>query len=251
MLSVFTANHVPLVHPGDRLAPMILDSLSDEDFLLENGDIVVVAQKIVSLSENRQVLLEDVIVSPDAVELAVETGKDPRIVEIILQESDSIIRKKPGLIIARHWLGLVGANAGIDQSNIDHSRGESALLLPEDPDTSAKLLCNELQDICGKEIGVIISDSVNRPWRMGSIGIAIGSSAIQVLDDRIGSKDLFGRTLSHTIINRADAIAAAAVLMMGESAERKPFAVVRGSMSEQSTQCARDAVRPVAEDLFL
>jgi coenzyme F420-0:L-glutamate ligase/coenzyme F420-1:gamma-L-glutamate ligase len=172
-------------------------------------------------------------------------------VELILRESAAVIRKKPGVIIARHRLGWVGANAGVDQSNIDHSKGECALLLPEDPDESAKKLRKALMEATGKILGVIVSDSTNRPWRLGSIGTAIGSAGITVLGDHCGQPDLYGRELKATVTNQADAIAAAAVLVMGESTERVPVVVVRGLAARESGQTARDCVRPVAEDLFL
>jgi coenzyme F420-0:L-glutamate ligase/coenzyme F420-1:gamma-L-glutamate ligase len=200
--------------------------------------VVVVAQKIVSLAENRLVFLDDVKVSDAAAGLAAETDKDPRLVELILRESAAVIRKKPGVIIARHRLGWVGANAGVDQSNIDHSKGECALLLPE-------------MEATGKILGVIVSDSTNRPWRLGSIGTAIGSAGITVLGDHCGQPDLYGRELKATVTNQADAIAAAAVLVMGESTERVPVVVVRGLAARESGQTARDCVRPVADDLFL
>ncbi len=242
---------IPVVKSGDDLAPLIIDALPAANLSLQDGDIVVVAQKIVSLSEGRAVRLDDVDVSAAAEELAAQTDKDPRLVELILQESEEIVRSKPGVIIARHRLGLIGANAGIDQSNIDHADGDCALLLPEDPDRSAIGLKEALMKSTGRTLGVIISDSMNRPWRLGSIGTAIGSAGIDVLDDRRGESDLFGRELKVTMINRADGIAAAAVLVMGETAEFTPAALVRGLSAEGSTQVARDCVRPLAEDLFL
>ncbi len=240
-----------VVCAGDDLALLIGNALSGTNLSLQNGDVVVVAQKIVSLSEGRKVRLDDVDVSAAAVELAAETDKDPRLVELILQESSAIIRKKPGVIIARHRLGIVGANAGVDQSNIDHSNGQCALLLPKDPDRSARELRKALMHITGRRLGVVVSDSMNRPWRHGTIGTAIGSAGIEVLDDRRGQRDLYGRELTVTMSNRADAIAAAAVLVMGETTERVPVAIVRGLPSEESAQVARDCIRPVEEDLFL
>ena len=168
-----------------------------------------------------------------------------------MQESEEVVRSKPGVIITRHRLGLVGANAGIDQSNIEHEDGDCALLLPEQPDQSASLLRNALREKTGRNVGVIISDSMNRPWRLGTIGTAIGSAGIDVIDDRRGEPDLYGRDLQVTLSNRADAIAAAAVLIMGETSERTPAVIVRGLPAEDSTQVARDGVRPLAEDLFL
>ena len=250
-LSIQAVTGIPIVDAGADIASLIHAAISDTGVSMQNGDIVVVAQKIVSLAEDRLVRLDNVDVSAAAEELAGETEKDPRLVELILRESLDVIRKKPGVIIVRHRLGFVGANAGIDQSNIDHGNGESALLLPKDPDRSAQELRHVLMRASNCQIGVIISDSVNRPWRLGSVGTAIGSAGITVLDDRRGQADLFGREMQLTVTNRADAIAAAAVLVMGETAERTPVAIVRGFLAETSTQQVRHCIRPVAEDLFL
>ena len=249
-LTILPIENLPVVHPGDDLAALIGDALADADLLLQDGDVIVVAQKIVSLSEGRKVLLDDVDVSAAAVKLAAETDKDPRIVELILQESSDVVRKKTGVIIVRHRLGFVGANAGIDQSNIDHRNGECALLLPEDPDRSARILREQLMQVSNRKLAVIISDSMNRPWRLGTIGTAIGSAGIDVLDDRRGQRDLYGREMKVTMTNRADAIAAASVLVMGEMTESIPATVVRGLTVAESTQSAADCIRPVAEDLF-
>jgi len=242
---------LPVVMAGDDLVQLIFAALAAAKMSLQADDIVVIAQKIVSLSEGRTVELDGVEVSRAAQELAAQTDKDPRIVELILRESAEIIRHKPGVIIARHRLGLIGANAGIDQSNIDHADGECALLLPEDPDQSAKKLRAALMASSGSTVGVIISDSMSRPWRLGTIGTAIGSAGVNVLDDRRGESDLYGRELKVTMANRADAIAAAAVLIMGETTELTPVAIVRGLPAGDSTQVAHDCVRPLAEDLFL
>ena len=250
-LSIYSIVGIPVVNAGDDLAEIIDEVLSAGDFSLQDGDVVVIAQKIVSLAEGRRVRLDDVQVSTAAQELAAQTEKDPRLVELILQESEEVVRSKPGVIITRHRLGLVGANAGIDQSNIEHEGGDCALLLPEDPDQSAKSLRVALREKTGRNVGVVICDSMNRPWRLGTIGTAIGSAGIDVVDDRRGEPDLFGRELKVTMSNRADAIAAAAVLIMGETSERTPAVIVRGLSAEDSTQVARDGVRPLAEDLFL
>jgi coenzyme F420-0:L-glutamate ligase/coenzyme F420-1:gamma-L-glutamate ligase len=242
---------IPLVSSGDDLGSLLLDCLAELRLELVDGDILVVAQKIVSKSEGRLVQLDEVTPSPEAVALAAETDKDPRIVELILRESTAVIRKAPGVIIVRNRLGIIGANAGIDQSNIDHGAGECALLLPEDPDQSAARLRDSLQQHTGRSLGVIISDSMNRAWRLGTLGQAIGSSGVRVLDDRRGGRDLFGRELMVTIINRADSIAAAAVLVMGETAEQVPAALVRGFPPDDSRQVARQSLRPASEDLFL
>ncbi|MBJ89771.1 MAG: coenzyme F420-0:L-glutamate ligase [Woeseia sp.] len=250
-LSIHALVGIPIVNTGDDIASLISTAVSDPGMSLVDGDIVVVSQKIVSLAENRLVHLDSVKVSAKALKLANETDKDPRLVELILQESTAVIRAKPGVIIVRNRLGFVGANAGIDQSNIDHSGGESALLLPVDPDGTARKIRSFLMQDLGCNIGVIISDSTNRPWRLGSIGAAIGSAGITVIDDRRGDDDLYGRKMKITEINRADAIAAAAVLIMGETAEKTPVAIVHGFSAEDSGDGAKLSIRSIEEDLFL
>ena len=242
---------IPLVREGDDLAALLEGALARSDLSLQAGDVLVVAQKIVSKSEGRVVRLRDVQPTARAVELAERTDKDPRMVQLILDESIEVVRAVPGVLIVRHRLGIIGANAGIDQSNIDHQGGECALLLPVDPDCSAARLRDTLQEHTGKKLGIIISDSMNRPWRLGTMGQAIGSAGILVLDDRRGQQDLFGRELQVTMTNRADSIAAAALLVMGETTECVPAALVRGFPPEENQQAARDSIRPAVEDLFL
>jgi len=250
-LSIHPIGKLPLVQAGDDLGLLIGEALLKIGIEPRDGDVLVVAQKIISKSEGRLVRLGDVEPSPRAIKLAEETDKDPRLVELVLSESTAVVRTAPGVIIVRHRLGIVGANAGIDQSNIDHGQGECALLLPLDPDESALRLRRALEKTYGRRLGVIVSDSMNRPWRLGTIGYAIGSSGINVLDDRRGQGDLFGRELKVTMSNRADSIATAAMMVMGETAERIPAALVRGLPAEDSSQTARDCIRPEAEDLFL
>lgn len=242
---------IPMIHDGDRLEQVISDAMSQSDLGLIDGDVLVIAQKIVSKAEGCVVFLRDVQVSQAARDLAVETDKDPRLVELILRESTQVVRSAPGVLIVRHRLGIVCANAGIDQSNIEHKDGESALLLPENPDLSARKLRKEIKMATGKQISVIISDSINRPWRLGTVGIAIGSAGVSVLDDRRGESDLFGRELKVTMSNRADSIVNAAMLLMGETTERIPVVLVRGLQLEDSKQTAGDAIRPPEQDLFL
>ncbi len=250
-VSIHPLRDIPLVHPGDDLAGLIGAAISRANYTLCDGDVVVVAQKVVSKAEGRLVRLDDVQPSSKALRLAEKTGKDPRMVELILRESTDVIRTAPGVIIVRHRLGLVSANAGIDQSNIDHGKDEHALLLPLDPDQSARLLRDKLTQKTGKRLGVIISDSVNRPWRLGSVGIAIGCAGVTVLDDRRGRLDLFGRELKITLINHADSIATTALLLMGETSEGVPAAVVSGFAADDDEQSASDSIRPMEEDLFL
>lgn len=238
------------VAQGDDLPELLLQATRANGLRLLNGDILAVAQKIVSKAEGRQVDLDDVRPSAEAIALATKTDKDPRLVQLILDESTQVVRHKPGVLIVRHRLGLVGAHAGIDQSNIDHGDGSAALLLPKDPDASAERLRRALAAATGCSVGVVVTDSANRPWRLGTVGIAIGAAGVEVLDDRRGGSDMYGRELKVTLVNRADSIAAAATLAMGETTERTPAALVRGLPRAQVGQKAADAVRPLAEDLF-
>ena len=171
-------------------------------------------------------------------------------VELILRESTGIVRQKKGVVITRHRLGFVAANSGIDQSNVDHADGEQALLLPLAPDRSAQEIRATIANGTNANIGVIISDSVNRPWRLGSVGIAIGVANTAVLDDRRGETDLLGRTLKITVSSRADSIATAALLVMGETDESVPVAVVRGLTPLAGPDGAHRGNRPLEEDLF-
>ncbi len=247
---IIPIENIPMIKGGDDLGKIIHQSISEQGLTLNDDDIVCIAQKIVSKSEKRLVALSDVSPSEEANQLAEETEKDPRLVQLILEESDEILRKKPGILIVRHRLGIVGANAGIDQSNIDHQGGEHALLLPEDPDASARRLRKDLQKYSECSLGVLITDSHNRPWRLGTVGSAIGASGIRVLDDRRGGNDLYGRELKVTLINRADAIASITTLYMGETTEKIPVAIFRGNVMNSETDTAQIINRPLEEDLF-
>jgi coenzyme F420-0:L-glutamate ligase/coenzyme F420-1:gamma-L-glutamate ligase len=245
---------VPLVEPGDDLIEIIGAAIAASGLAPGDGDVVCVAQKIVSKAEGRLVALRDVTPGAAAIELAKATDKDPRLVQLILDESTDVVRHKPGVLLVRHRLGIVCAQAGIDQSNIEHGAGapedERALLLPIDPDASAALLRAGLEARFGVRLGVVITDSNNRPWRLGSIGSAIGCSGIRVLDDRRGQSDMFGRELKVTLVNRADALATMATLVMGESTEMTPVALVQGFPPEAADEPARSAVRALEEDMF-
>ena len=241
---------IPLIKAGDDLAAILLAALQRTGLALSDGDLVVLAQKIVSKAEGRLIPLATVSPSPRAVELARETDKDPRLVQLILDESIEVMRKKPGVLIVRHRLGNVGAHAGIDQSNIEHVDGDAALLLPLDPDASAQALHVKLHQATGLRLGVIIADSMNRAWRMGTIGGAIGCAGLTVLDDLRGTADMFGRELKVTIINRADSLAATACLLMGESVQQTPAVLIQGLPFAPTTQTARDIIRPLADDMF-
>ena len=250
-ISVSTLSRIPLIAAGDDLVAIVLRAAADDGIVFTDGDILVLAQKIVSKAEGRLIPLASVTPGEQALELAADTDKDPRLAQLILDEADTVMRRKPGVVIVRHRLGLVGANAGIDQSNVEHVDGEAALLLPRDPDASAARLQAGFSAASACHIGVIIADSMNRPWRLGTIGGAIGCAGIQVLDDRRGQHDMFGRELKVTMINRADSIAALATLLMGESIERTPVALVRGFAVDAHAGRAADIVRPPADDLFV
>jgi coenzyme F420-0:L-glutamate ligase/coenzyme F420-1:gamma-L-glutamate ligase len=249
-LQVTTFDGVPMVREGDDLAGLALDAAARHGVRYADGDILVLAQKIVSKAEGRLVRLADVVAGEEARTLAAATDKDPRLVQLILDESACVMRAKPGVIIVRHRLGHVGANAGIDQSNIEHEGGECALLLPRDPDASAARLHAALRAATGAHVAVLIADSLNRPWRLGTIGGAIGCAGFEVLDDRRGLTDIYGRELKVTMINRADSIAAFATLAMGETVERTPLALVRGFAPDAHHGRAADIMRPLADDLF-
>ena len=194
-LTVTGLRGIPLVEAGDDLAAILVKALAAADVNPADGDVLVVTQKIVSKAEGGQIPLDRIEPSPRAVELAAETGKDPRLVQLILDESTEVVRKAPGVLITRSRLGLVCANAGIDQSNLDHGQSATALVLPTAPDATAARLQRAISARIGTRIGVLISDSSNRPWRLGTVGIAIGAAGLTVLDDRRGSRDLYGRDL--------------------------------------------------------
>jgi len=238
----------PRVEPGDRLDGQILAAAGEAG--LRDGDIVVLAQKIISKSEGRYLQLRDVVPSAEAARLAAIARKDPRLVELILAESRCVMRVAPGVIIVRHRLGYVMANAGIDQSNLAQGAAERVLLLPEDPDRSAAELRRKLQAATGRRLAVLIIDSFGRAWRNGACGTTIGSSGLQALQDLRGRPDLFGRRLETSELAFADEIAAAASLVMGQADEGKPVVIVRGVAWDESDQTARNLVRPTASDLF-
>ena len=245
-VELFAVEGLPLVAPGDDLAGLILAALSSADAGLQDGDVVVIAQKVVSKAEGRSVDLSTVMPSPQATEIAAQAHKDPRLVELILGESSDVLRVRPGVIIVEHRLGLVLANAGIDRSNVE---GETALLLPLDPDGSAQQIRERLTAGTGAAVGVMIIDSIGRAWRNGTIGTTIGASGIATMRDLRGQPDLFGRKLETTEVGAADEVAAAASLVMGQAAEATPVVVVRG-FDLAGAGTARDLLRPKHMDMF-
>lgn len=250
---MFALSDFPMVEPGDQLSELILASLSSNDLALRDNDVLVLAQKIVSKAENQYRNLNEVSVSAVALQLAEEVDKDPRLVELVLQESESVVRKRPGVLIVRHRLGFVHANAGIDQSNIKTSEeSPRALLLPVDPDQSAADLRAELQQATNCRVSIIINDSAGRAWRNGTCGIAIGSAGFQPVQDLIGDTDMFGNELRVTTVGVADELAAAGSLLMGQAGEASPVVLVRGApVQDSSTENARQLIRDPELDLFL
>lgn len=241
---------VPRVQPGDDPAALISAALRGAGVKPLTGDLVAVAQKIISKAEGRSVRLATVTPSAEAEDIAARANKDPRVVELILRESRAVLRVSPGVIIVEHRCGVVLANADIDRSNIEDS-DEQALLLPADADASAARLREGLQREFGVPLGVIITDSIGRAWRLGTVGIAIGCAGVTALQDLRGQTDMFGRTLQVSEVAVADSIAAAAVLVMGEAAEGTPLVLVRGAGTGTDTsQTARNALRPANTDLF-
>lgn len=249
-LTIHPLPGVPLVAPGDDLAAMVLDAIAASGLSCTDGDVIVLAQKIVSKAEGRLVRLDTVIPSPRARDLAQQCRKDPRLVELILSESTEVMRVRPGVLIVRHRLGLVLANAGIDQSNIDHGQGEAALLLPQNPDASAAALQTRIAALTGAAPAIVIIDSLGRAWRMGTCGIAIGVAGLPALLDLRGRADIHGRALQTSELGLADEVAAAASLVMGQAGEAIPAVLVRGLAARGTPGCAADLVRPPALDLF-
>ena len=250
-LTLTAVPHIPHVQPGDDLTGLILHAMAQADMTLADGDVLAIAQKIVSKAEGRLVRLADVQPSARAVEVAAQTDKDPRVVELILQESDEISRMRRGVLIVRHRLGFTSANAGIDRSNVAQSSDEeTVLLLPRDPDGSAEKLREEIAARLGAQVGVVITDSHGRPFRMGTVGVAIGVAGIPALWDRRGEPDLYGYELQHTDVGVADEIAAAAGLLMGQAAEGTPVVVISGLQLPFAAGKATDLVRPKEFDLY-
>ena len=252
-VSVTPVVGLPLFRVGDDLAGAIGEALARADMPLHDGDVLVVAQKVVSKVEDRAVPMRTVVARPEAVDLAARSLKDPAVAELMLRESQEIVRVVPGVVITRHRTGHVLANAGIDASNVPKGEaGEAVLLWPEDPDASARRLRSALGARFGARIAVVISDSLGRAWRMGTTGHAIGVAGLKPLRDRRGETDLFGRELQATLIGVADEIAAAASLVMGEAAEGVPAAVVRGAVfvADEADEGVGELIRPLAQDLF-
>ena len=264
-LTLTPLKDIPLIRQNDELADIIVSSLDRSNITLEDNDIFVLTQKVVSKAEGRMVNLATMIPSLHAMELAAQTEKDARLVELILRESKSILRTRPGTIIAEHKLGFICANAGIDHSNVaplhlppnsknlggeKEGGDEFVLLLPENPDQSASEIRTKIESRTNKKIGVMIIDSHGRAWRIGTEGVCIGLSGIPGVIDERGWQDLFGYTLRITVVGVADELAAAASLVMGQAAERTPIVHVRGFPYPLRESSLKELIRPKEQDLF-
>jgi coenzyme F420-0:L-glutamate ligase/coenzyme F420-1:gamma-L-glutamate ligase len=252
-LTLTPLSGIPLISPGDDLVAIILNSVQLNGILLEEGDILVLAQKIVSKAQGRLVNLDAVEPSPRAIELADLTAKDPRLLELVLRESSQVLRTRPGTVVVEHRLGFICANAGIDHSNVAGEAGQTGewvLLLPEDPDAAAAEVRQRLEGVSGVRLGVMIIDSHGRAWRQGTVGVAIGLSGLPALADLRGCVDLYGYTLRITQVGVADELAAAASLVMGQAAEGTPVVHVRGFPYPLREASMQELLRPKDQDLF-
>jgi coenzyme F420-0:L-glutamate ligase / coenzyme F420-1:gamma-L-glutamate ligase len=245
--------NIPIVQIGDDLIDIIDRGLTQGNILLQDGDILVLAQKIISKAEGRWVNLALVQPSESAIEVANKIEKDPRLVEIILRESNQVIRTRPGTIIVEHRLGFICANAGIDHSNVagDGDKNEEwILMLPENPDASAREIQKKLEEKRGAHLGVMIIDSHGRAWREGVVGVAIGLAGMPGVVDMRGKSDLFGYKLKITTIGVADELAAAASLVMGQANEATPIVHVRGFPYPLREGSLKELLRLKGQDLF-
>lgn len=253
MLSIIPIREIPLVKPGDDLSGLLLDALTANELTLQDGDILVLAQKIVSKAENRFFNLGEVIPSERALDLAAKTEKDPRMVELVLRESSEVLRFRPGTVIVEHRLGFICANAGIDHSNVDGPYGNPedwVLLLPENPEQSAGEIRERIAAVSRVSLGVMIIDSHGRAWRTGTVGVTIGLAGLPGLVDLRGQEDMFGFRLRITQVAAADELAAAASLVMGQADERVPAVLVRGFPYALREGSFQELLRPKSMDLF-
>ncbi len=254
-LTLLALTGVPRVRQGDDVAALVNTALRATDLTLRDGDVLVVTSKVFSRAGGRFVDVARVQPSARAIEVGQEIGKDPRVVELILSESTAISRKAKNVIIVRHKLGFVSANAGIDLSNAEPAddrvgEGPWALLMPLDPDADAERLRAELARVHGAQIAVVVSDSHGRPFRFGTVGAAIGVAGMPALYNQVGLPDLDGRVLESTITALADQVAAAADLVAGQADEGRPFVLVRGLTFEPRDSSARELLRPIDQDLY-
>jgi coenzyme F420-0:L-glutamate ligase/coenzyme F420-1:gamma-L-glutamate ligase len=244
---------IPLISPGDNLVEIILSACNNEQISIQDNDIIVITQKIVSKVENRFRHLHEVKPGFKAKYYAFLSKKDPRFIQLVLDESTRILRVRKGTIISEHKKGFICANAGIDHSNVygnNTANSDRFLLLPKDPDISAKMIRERIEKQLKKKIGVLIIDSHGRAWRNGTIGMAVGISGLPGLLDMRGREDLFGFKLRITTIGVADEIAAGASLLMGQARESIPVVILRGFPYDLREGCIQELIRSKKKDLF-
>ena len=248
-LTAFAIPAIPLIRAGDDIVGIILARAAEADLALRDSDVLVIASKIIAKAEGRYVRLNDVLPSQQARTLAAETGKDPRLVELIVRESNTISRKRLGVLVTEHRLGFVSANAGIDQSNIE-AGDDAALLLPCDPDRTAARIRAEIKARCDIDVAIVMSDTHGRAFRVGNVGVAIGAAGLPAVKDLRGSRDLYGRMLEVTQLAYADLVASAAHLLSGEADEGLPAVVIRGLDLSARHGRAADMIRSPEHDLY-
>ena len=243
-LNLIALEDIPFIKPGDDIAEIIFYSINKNNVTVSDNDIFVIAQKIISKSENRYMNLDEVKTTKNAEEIALKLNKDPRLIQTIINESNKIISIEKNILIVEHKLGHVCVNAGVDQSNIAHDN--SVLLLPEDPSETSKKLQMELSNLLNKKISIVITDSMTRPFRYGVINFALSSSKIHSLIDLKGSNDIYGNKLKGTEVALADELAAAAGLLMGQSNEKKPVVIIKGYQG--INEIDNDAINLIVKD---
>ena len=256
-LTFYGLKEFPMVVPGDDLAAQIVTSAEATGLELQDGDVIVIAQKVVSKAENRYLDLKTIVPSEEALALAEEVDKPASKVQAILDESTEVVRKRKGVLVVQHRLGFVHANAGIDQSNIEHEADDAdslCLLLPENPDQSAGNIRQAIHERLGVSVAVILNDSMGRAWRNGTLGLAIGVAGMEALESHIGETDIFGRELLVTEVAIADELAAGASAVMGQTREKTPVVLIRGFEPARPVTEPDQGVRPLIRskemDLF-
>ena len=249
-INLIALESLPLIQPGQNVSKEIINAITSESISVDDGDVIAIAQKIISKSENRYLDISELEPSEDAINLATKIDKDPKFIQAILNESQKVVRYRMGVLIVEHKLGFIHANAGIDRSNIEQ-RKDIVLLLPENPDESAKMISESISLHFQKNISVIITDTMGRPFRNGIVGFTIGSHNIECLLDERGKKDLYDNELKVTQIGIADELAAASSLLMGQAAQKKPVVLIKGYKFKQNNLSdSQSLIRSEEEDLF-
>ena len=244
-LELFGLNEIPLVVKGDDIAKLILSALRKQKITLENGDILLIAETLISKAEGNIIDLSEINLSEKSIEIAKKCKKDPKLVELILNESNEVVAIGPDFIITETKHGFVCANAGIDESNVEDGL---ATPMPQNPDKSAKEICEIIEAETKKEIAVIVTDTQGRAFRNGAVGVAIGCSGISPIWVRIGDVDLYGRELQTTEIATADELAGAASLLMGQADEGIPVVLIRGFSNFNQLRDKKSTIAPLLRE---